>query len=212
MTLSVTPHALLLALLLALPPLARADVAALQQAWAQAMYQTDPDQREAAMADLAERARSELQEAPDDPAMLIWHGIIVSSYAGERGGLGALGLVKEARASLEHALELDPDALQGSAHTSLGSLYYKVPGWPLGFGSSKQARRHLEAALAINPTGIDPNYFMGEFLFEEGEYSAARDYLTTALEAPDRPGRTLADQGRREEIRTLLARVDQKAR
>jgi len=156
------------------------------------------------------RVVGEAVEHPDDPGLLIWHGIIVSSYAGEKGGLGALGLVKEARGSLQHALEIDPTALQGSAHTSLGSLYYKVPGWPIGFGSDKEARRHLEAALAINPGGIDPNYFMGEFLFEEGDFEQARHYLETALAAPPRPQRKLADSGRRGEIRTLLARLEQR--
>jgi tetratricopeptide (TPR) repeat protein len=189
-----------------------ADVASLQTAWARAMYQVDDDARQDAMADLAERARTEAEAHPEDPGVLIWNGIILSSYAGEKGGLGALGLVKEARRSLEHSLELDPAALQGSAHTSLGSLYYKVPGWPLGFGSDKEARKHLRAALNLNPTGIDPNYFMGEFLVEQGESEAARRHLETALAAPDRPGRELADQGRRVEIRNLLARIDDETR
>ena len=188
-----------------------ADVASLQTAWAEAMYQLGDDARQDAMADLAERARSEAEAHPEDAGILIWNGIILSSYAGEKGGLGALGLVKEARRSLEQALELDPGALQGSAHTSLGSLYYKVPGWPLGFGSDREARKHLNAALSLNPTGIDPNYFMGEFLFEQGEYDAARRHLETALAAPNRPGRELADQGRRDEIRALLARIEAEA-
>lgn len=188
---------------------ASADVASLQTAWAEAMYQLGEDARRDAMADLAERARSEADAHPEDPGILIWNGIILSSYAGEKGGLGALGLVKEARRSLEQALKIDPGALQGSAHTSLGSLYYKVPGWPLGFGSDKEARKHLNAALSLNPTGIDPNYFMGEFLFEQDEYDAARRHLETALAAPNRPGRELADQGRRQEIRALLARIEQ---
>lgn len=187
---------------------AHGDVAGLQSAWARAMYATDADRREQVMEQLSEQARAEAAAHPDDAPILIWEGIILSSYAGEKGGLGALGLVKEARATLEHALETDPGALDGSAHTSLGSLYYKVPGWPLGFGSDKKARKHLEAALAMNPNGIDPNYFMGEFLYEQGEYAAARRHLQTALNAPSRPGRELADEGRRGEIRDLLDKID----
>jgi Tfp pilus assembly protein PilF len=105
------------------------------------------------------------------------------------------GLGKEARALLEQSLEQDLNALDGSANTSLGSLYYKVPGGPIGFGSDKRAREQLEAALRINPEGIDPNYFMGEFLYESGDYEAARTHLETALAAPDRPGRDLVDTG-----------------
>ncbi len=200
---------LTLSWLAAAAPGAAADVAALQHDWAEIMYRGEPDAREAALERLAEASRAELARDPANPALLIWHGIVVSSYAGEKGGLGALGLVKEARASLERAIELDPRALRGSAYTSLGSLYYKVPGWPIGFGSSRKARQHLEQALEINPMGIDPNFFMAEFLFEQGAYAQAREHLMTALQAPDRPGRATADQGRRQEARDLLARVTQ---
>jgi hypothetical protein len=58
-------------------------------------------------------------------------------------------------------MAIDPRALQGSAYTSLGSLYYQVPGWPIGFGDDKRAEAMLLKALEINPDGIDPNYFYG---------------------------------------------------
>jgi len=204
----VAPAAALLLALLAHTAPVLADVHALQDTWAEIMYQGAKDQREAALEKLAEQARQEVASHPDDPELLIWRGIIVSTFAGEHGGLGALSLAKEARASLEQALAISPTALEGSAYTSLGSLYYKVPGWPVGFGSDKQAREYLEKALEINPQGIDPNYFMGEFLIEAGQKAQGRKYLETALAAPDRTGRTLADQGRRAEIRALLGGLD----
>ncbi len=188
-----------------------ADVAALQAGWDQAMYLTDDSHREQALEHLAEQARVAAAAHPDDAALLIWEGIILSSYAGEKGGLGALGLVKEARASLEKAIAEDPNALDGSAYTTLGSLYYKVPGWPLGFGSDKKARQNLEAGLRIDPHGIDSNYFMGEFLFEQGDYEGARRHLVAALHAPARQGRAAADEGRRREARALLERADRKS-
>jgi tetratricopeptide (TPR) repeat protein len=201
---------LLFCLLLPIAPPALADAVSLAQAWDEVTYQRDPAAREDALKSLTERAHTELAAKPDDPSLLIWYGIIVSSYAGEKGGLGALGLAKDSRASLERSIALDPIALNGSAYTSLGALYYKVPGWPIGFGSSKTAREYLAKALDINPTGIDSNYFMGDFLFAQGEYANAKSYLTTALNAPDRPGRRVGDEGRRNEIRALLAMVDRK--
>ncbi len=183
-------------------------VADLQSRWAQAMYVQKGDAKTASFEQLAESARALARSNADDPAALIWQGIVLSTFAGEKGGLGALGLVKEARASLEAALKLDPTALDGSAYTSLGSLYYKVPGWPIGFGSDKKARKHLEKALELNPNGIDANFFMGEFLLEQGEEQQARTYLQKALAAPDRPSRPIADAGRREEIQALLARLE----
>ena len=80
----------------------------------------------------------------------VWLGIVQSSHAGAKGGLGALGLAKKARASLESALALDPKALDGSAYTSLGTLYYKVPGFPLGFGNKDKAQEFLRNVLAAN--------------------------------------------------------------
>ena len=201
---------LLVGVLLATALPALADVASLAQSWDEVMYRYDPATREKALETLTETAHTELAASPNDPALLIWYGIVVSSYAGEKGGLGALGLAKDARASLELAIDRDPNALQGSAYTSLGTLYYKVPGWPIGFGSDKKAQENLEKALALNPVGIDPNYFMGEFLFEHGEFAHSKTYLMTALAAPDRPGRSLGDEGRRGEIRALLAKVERK--
>jgi tetratricopeptide (TPR) repeat protein len=135
----------------------------------------------------------------------IWYGIIAASYAGARGGLGALSLAKDAKKAFEQALEIDPKALEGSAYTSLGSLYYQVPGWPIGFGSDGKAREMLDRALAINPDGIDPNFFMGDFLYRKGDHAGARRALAKALNAPPRPERALADEGRRKEIESLLA-------
>ena len=37
---------------------------------------------------------------------------------------------------------------RGSAYTSLGTLYFKVPGWPVGFGDEEKAEELLRKALA----------------------------------------------------------------
>ena len=187
---------------------AHADVTALAQAWDEITYRSDPATREQLLEVLAVRAHTESTAAPDDTGLLIWYGIIESSYAGVKGGLSALSLAREARTALDLAVHRDPTALDGSAYTSLGTLYYKVPGWPIGFGSDKKARAYLDQALRINPTGIDPNYFMADYLVDRGDYRGAKTYLTTALQAPDRPNRTIGDAGRRDEVRTLLAKVD----
>ena len=105
---------------------------------------------------------------------------------------------------------IDPQALAGSAYTSLGSLYYQVPGWPIGFGDDEKAEKMLTQALAINPDGLDPNYFYGDFLQRQKRYEEARAALEKALAAKDRPGRELADNGRRAEATALLQQVESK--
>lgn len=182
-------------------------VVALQHDWEVIRYQTAPAEREKRFEALAAKAHALSEAHPQRSEPLVWEGIIVSSWAGEKGGLGALGLVKKAKASYETAIQLDASALDGSAFNSLGVLYYKVPGWPLGFGDKAKARELLQKALQLNPNGIDPNFFFGEYLLETGQAAEAVGYLERALAAPPRPGRQVADTGRREEARTLLEKA-----
>lgn len=185
-------------------------VVQLQSQWAEAMYKAHGDGKEKQLEKLSDQARTLVGSNPDDANALIWEGIVLGSYAGAKGGLGALGLVKEAKAAFEKAISLNAKALDGSAYTSLGSLYYQVPGWPLGFGDDAKAEEFLKKGLAINPTGIDPNFFYGDYLFRQGRYSESELALNKALSAPARPGRELADEGRRAEIRDLLNKVKAK--
>jgi len=188
-----------------------AELLAIQQAWAHVNYEVPAGEaREQAFAALEKRAEQFTHQHPQRAEALIWEGIIESSYAGAKGGLGALSLAKEARGNLESALKIDARVLDGSAYTSLGTLYYKVPGFPIGFGDKDKAEQLLRQALELNPGGIDPNYFYGELLFEEGKYAQALQHLDTAARAAPRPGRELADKGRRAEIATLAARVKAK--
>ncbi|WP_158895207.1 MULTISPECIES: tetratricopeptide repeat protein [unclassified Pseudomonas] len=204
---------LLLAALLA-SPLALADdgqrLAQIQQRWAEIQYRLPGTEKPAAFEQLAGEARAFTQAAPQSAPALIWQGIVLSSWAGAQGGLGALSKVKEARTDLEQALKLDPTALQGSAYTSLATLYDRVPGWPIAFGDASEADRLLQQALALNPNGIDTLYFWGDHLYRQKRYAEARAALLKAQQAAPRPGRELADQGRRGEIAALLKDVDQK--
>lgn len=189
---------------------ADSDVRYLQQRWAEIKYRIPESQQEKDFAALVGEASGKSAANPDSAEVLIWEGIIRSTYAGARGGMGALGEVKKARALFEQAIKLEPDAMQGSAYTSLGSLYYQVPGFPLGFGSKKKADEMLKLGLEYNPDGIDSNYFYGDFLLSRGRYAEAVQAFEKALQAPPRPGRTLADDGRKAEIRTGLEKAREK--
>ncbi len=180
----------------------------LQSEWARIKYRlTDEDAQIQALRALEESAAALGAAYPQRAEPQIWAGIILATDAGISGGFSALGKVNEAKRLFESSLQLDPKALNGSAQTSLGSLYYQVPGWPIGFGDDTEAERQLRAALEINPGGIDPNYFYADFLYHDGRYGEAQRYLERALAAPPRPGRELADAGRRGEIQVLSAEV-----
>lgn len=186
------------------------DIKPLQDRWAEVNYNINDEQKEQAFSDLLEQANAVVAANPNKAEALIWRGIIKSSYAGAKGGLGAMSLAEGSKADLELTLEIDSQALQGSAYTSLGVLYYRVPGWPIGFGSDKTAKVMLEKALAINPQGIDPNYFYADFLTQERDYKAAMSYIEKARQAQRRAGRETADQGRLQELAELQAKVVKK--
>lgn len=179
-------------------------IASLQHEWAKANYSTVKDAQESAFKHLTEQAHQLSEKHGNAPEALIWEGIANAGYAKAKGGLGALKLAEKARDLLLAAEKSNPNALQGSAYTSLGSLYYKVPGWPIGFGDKKKAKAYLEKALQANPNGIDPNFFYADFLSEQGEYKQAIPYYEKALAAPARAGREDADAGRRVEIEAGL--------
>lgn len=202
--------ALGVALVLACSPALAApadDVVRLQQSWAHIKYQSPPASQEAQFAQLRSEAEQVAARNPSNADVLIWYAIIESTYAGAKGGLGALKYAKSARATLERAVATDPEALGGSAYTSLGSLYYQVPGWPIGFGDDARAQDNLKKGLAINPDGIDANFFYGDYLLRKGDAANAERYLRHALQAAPRPGRKLADDGRRGEIAQLLEKI-----
>ena len=186
------------------------DILSIQHQWAKANYETPEDAQEKAFEELVSDARQLVEQWPGKAEPLVWLAISLSTDAGVNGGLSALGKVKEARKQLEAAEKINAKALDGSVYTSLGSLYYQVPGWPIGFGDEDKAELLLKKALAINPEGIDPNYFYGDFQFEEGNYDVAMEYLTQASKAPARPQRPLADKGRQAEIAKKLEAVREK--
>ncbi|MEZ5466873.1 MAG: hypothetical protein R3F18_04255 [Lysobacterales bacterium] len=183
------------------------ELAPLQQRWAEVQYQTPEKARADAFEQLAGEAEQLVQRHADAAEPLIWQGIILSTWAGAKGGLGALALCKQARQSLEAAIKINPAALDGSAYTSLGSLYYQVPGWPVGFGDDDKAEELLKKALALAPDGIDANFFYGDYLMDQGRYGEAVTVLEHAAAAAPRPGRELADQGRQAEIQAKLAKA-----
>lgn len=187
-----------------------ADIKPLQDRWAEVNYALPEDDREKAFAELLAAADKVVGSNPDKAEALIWRGIIKSSYANAKGGLGALSVAEGSKADLEQAITLDPTALQGSAYTSLGVLYSKVPGWPIGFGDNKKAKELLLKALDQNPQGIDPNYFYADYLAGKRDWAQALRYLEIAKAAAPRPGRESADAGRQQEIANLLAKVQKK--
>ncbi len=191
--------------------LAEISIDSLGTGWSEANYALKDDAQGSAFEKLIKQADQYVSDNSGDAKGWIWRGIIKSSFAGAKGGLGALSLAKAAKEDLNKAISINENSLSGSAHASLGILYAKVPGWPFGFGSDVQAEKHLIKALEINPDGVDPNFFYGEFLYEETrKYNKAKKYLLKAQASVPAKITPLADEKRQKEISVLLLKVEKK--
>ncbi|RZJ93712.1 MAG: hypothetical protein EON88_14060 [Brevundimonas sp.] len=184
-------------------------VRGLQQSWDHVNFEVAQGVRTAEMARLNTQADAVVVQCGNRAEPLVWDAIITASEAGLRGGIGALGMVRDARSELEHAERINPRALNGAVYVSLCSLYAQVPGAPIGFGNRQRAREYLQRGLAMAPNDVDANFFMSDLLSREHDWDGAARYLQRAIDAPARPGRTAADRGRKAEARALLVRVQQ---
>jgi len=186
---------------------AKDDVIQLQKRWAEVNYTLKDKEQLTGFETLIQQADKAVGANADSVEVLIWQGVIKASYAGVIGGLGALSLAKSAKADFEKALTMDDNALLGSSYTNLGVLYYKVPGWPIGFGDDDKAKVFLDKALAIDSDGIENNYFYADYLIDQRHYAEAETYLLKAQGAAARPNRAVADKGRQTEITVALQNI-----
>lgn len=189
-----------------------ADILRLALDWEHIKFQvTDKDLQEQQMAALADRAAAVVQKYPNRPEPSIWLGILISeqaSMASENSSpFKALGLAKKARDILEKEEKIDPFVLDAGAPTSLGVLYYRVPGFPFGFGDKARARQLLQEAVRNAPNGLDANYFYGDFLMNQNEYPEAVRTFEHALALPLHPERPLWDKSRRLVMQQDLAKM-----
>ncbi|WP_249976486.1 TRAP transporter TatT component family protein [Vreelandella olivaria] len=193
---------------LALAPLTaiayESELFSLKNRWEHTVTEMPANQRESTLRSLAGEAEQLASQNPNEADVLIWQGIVLASYARERGGLGALGTAGDARDVLERAIEIDPQGGNGSAYVTLGALYDRAPGRPLGFGNSNTAERMFQRALEIRPDGIDVNYYYAAFLKEEGNTQAAREHAQRAVNGTARENRLLSDEALRRDAEALL--------
>ena len=208
-TISLLSFALLLSSSVVTAQTAQDTLLNIQHEWANCQYNTAASSLKiSCLKKVIISNENALKRAPASSELKVWLAINNSSLAGEKGGLGALSLVKKSKKLLEEVIAVNPEVLEGSAYTSLGSLYYQVPGWPIGFGSDKKAEIMLKKALAINPDGIDPNYFYADFLAQDGRKKEAIEHFKKAQLAALRPARPLADKGRLQEIANKLKELE----
>ncbi len=188
-----------------------ADILVVAEEWAKIKYLSkDDSERKEKMEVLGAKADALATKYPGRVEVLIWDGIVTSERASLTWGLSALGHANRARDLLLEAYKMDPKALDAGAPTSLGVLYYRVPGFPLGWGDTDKARHLLEEAVRNAPNGRDAHYFYADFLYEQGEYQKAEEVLKAALALPKHPERPVWDSYFPKVMEGLLTKVQSK--
>lgn len=182
----------------------------LESAWASAYYQTDQNKQKQAYPKLLVQATELANRYPHAAEPKIWQANILATNAAFDSALTALSSLEKAKALLEQAIQINPEALEGAAYVTLGTLYYMVPGWPVSFGDNDVAERLLKASLAINPNGIDANYFYADFLSRLDRDAEAELFFRKASLAQIRQQQVFADTQLQNEAKLALAHTLQR--
>ena len=189
----------------------KADVLSIAREWAQIKYLSkSSSERKSKMKALGAKADALARRNPGRVDVLIWDGIITSERASLTWGLSALKLAKAARNILQKAYKMDPVALDAGAPTSLGVLYYRVPGFPIAFGDKEKAGALLQEAVRNAPNGRDAHYFYADYLYRQGKYRKAEQVLLRGMKLPDHPERPLWNRIFPKVMQGLLARIREK--
>lgn len=182
------------------------ELSGLQQRWAAARYQASGDERKKQLQNLVGEADSLAKKYGDKAESHLWAGVIRSSLGEAMGGMGALGVVKEAKANLEKSIAIDAKAADSYAYGILGLMYLKVPGWPIAFGDEKKAKELLQKGIQASPDGMNINYFNAQYYFKKEDYKKAQEFIEKAAQAtPPAPAEIWS--GRQKEIRELADKI-----
>ncbi len=158
-------------------------VSKIEASWVNTTEEKPSDERENIFLSLVNDITDVATAFPEQAEPLILKSTILLTMAKDASSFVALGLVNQAKALLDKAIKINPEAREGSALVTMGVIYYKTPGWPIAFGDDKEAEGYLLQALEVNPAGVSSNYYYATFLLEQGDEDQAANYLTKAVNA-----------------------------
>ncbi len=180
----------------------------IESEWAAAYYGLPKEKQQAAYPILLDKLQQLTQSYPNDARVIYWQALVKATSADYQSPLTALQSVHDVRDLLIKAIAINPQVMNGAAYVVLGTLYDKVPSWPIAFGNDNTAKTMLETALKINPNGIASNYFYGKFLLAHDDTPAAKQYFNKALAAPIRPEQPYADQQMKLKVQHALKKLN----
>jgi tetratricopeptide (TPR) repeat protein len=179
----------------------------LETEWSSVYYQLPEQQKSTAFPVLLDKASALVKQYPLQAEPYYWQAVVLATYAAHQDPIPALRSIHEARDLLLQTLKLDAGVLKGAAYVTLGTLYYRVPKWPIAFGDNDKAKAMLEMALTLNPNGIDANYYYGDFLLSTNEPDKAERYLLKAAQTQLMANQSEADRHLKEEAAIALKKI-----
>lgn len=182
----------------------RTSLSIIESEWVHAYYKTSKNQQDSAFSELEKKTEALCIQYPNESEPLFWKAVIIASHAELQDGFTALKSVNTAKDLLIEAIKRNPTTANGSAYVTLGTLYYMVPRWPIGFGDYEKAEQMFKAALKINPNAIDANYFYGDFLLSTNKPKEAQIFFENATKLSARHKQSFADQKLQEEAKLAL--------
>lgn len=188
----------------------RPEIGKIEYQWATIYYAQNNSEQEKQYPALLKNITGLLKLYPESAELMIWQAITLSTNAAYEPPFTALDSINSAKRILETVIQKKPDALDGAAFVALGTLYYMTPGWPISFGDQIKAEKLLLTALELNPNGIDPNYFYGNYLLSKNEIDRASRYFNLALKSPIRQDQAYADQQLKNEALYALKNTRQR--
>lgn len=102
-------------------------------------------------------------------------------YYAETKTAGVDQLLTQMISDFEWVIAKDSTYDQGGAYTALGTLYFRLPSFPV-FGSAlrrdlKKAEDYLQKALAISDDEIDTLKLAGDFYYKKKDYKKSEKYF-----------------------------------
>ena len=181
----------------------------IESEWASIYYSTPKQKQGQAYCQLLDKTIHLSRQHPNNAEPIIWEAIVKATNADHQDAVSALESIHDARDLLLKAIEINPQAMDGSAYVTLGTLYYMAPKWPIGFGDEETAQKMLQTALKINPNGIESNYFYADFLLSNNNFNEAEKYFKRAIAIPARAEQFYADNQLKEQARIALKNTNE---
>ncbi|MCF6250716.1 MAG: hypothetical protein L3J75_05500 [Methylococcaceae bacterium] len=182
----------------------------IESQWAHIYYAKSITEQNSGYIELLAQTEKLAKKHPHSVELMIWKAIIISTNAAFETPFTALESIDKAKALLEVSIKKDPNALDGAAFVTLGTLYYLTPGWPISYGDFNMAEQLLKKGLTINPDSIDANYFYADYLLSKDKITEASMYLKLAIKAPIRTEQLFADTQLKNEALIALKKTEQR--